>query len=256
MRYPGAVRLTTIPFSHYCEKARWALDHAGADYVERRVLPGFHVPAVAWDGRGSRGRWDKAGSPYSTPLLRLDDGTVLRDSAAIVRWAAGEVLVPSPEVGRVEAALHDTLGVWTRWLAYRFLLDRPELLVWVAEHNVGAAQAGAFRVLRPLLVGRLRAALGIDPARTERVVARIFAALDDVEARAAGAYLVGDWFTAADLALACMLAPLVLPPAYGASLPPPELLPDGYRALVERARAHPAGDRALRLFADHRARRG
>ncbi|MCW3023116.1 MAG: Glutathione S-transferase family protein, partial [Conexibacter sp.] len=31
--------LVTIPISHYCEKARWALDRAGVAYEERRHLP-------------------------------------------------------------------------------------------------------------------------------------------------------------------------------------------------------------------------
>ena len=32
-----AARLVTIPISHFCEKARWALDRAGVDYVEQRL---------------------------------------------------------------------------------------------------------------------------------------------------------------------------------------------------------------------------
>lgn len=40
-------RLVTIPISHYCEKARWALERAGIDYEERRHLQLFHyVPAI------------------------------------------------------------------------------------------------------------------------------------------------------------------------------------------------------------------
>ena len=34
--------LITIPISHYCEKARWALDRARQPYVEVRHLPLFH----------------------------------------------------------------------------------------------------------------------------------------------------------------------------------------------------------------------
>jgi glutathione S-transferase len=30
--------LITIPISHFCEKARWALDRAGVDYEERAHL--------------------------------------------------------------------------------------------------------------------------------------------------------------------------------------------------------------------------
>src|SRR3982751_221871 len=34
--------LITIPVSHYCEKARWALDRAGIVYDEKRYLPAVH----------------------------------------------------------------------------------------------------------------------------------------------------------------------------------------------------------------------
>ncbi len=36
------LRLLTIPISHYCEKARWALDRLGLAYVEERHLQVFH----------------------------------------------------------------------------------------------------------------------------------------------------------------------------------------------------------------------
>ena len=51
--------LITIPVSHFCEKARWALDRFNIPYDEQPHCPGFHVPAVkAAGGKGS-----------STPLL-------------------------------------------------------------------------------------------------------------------------------------------------------------------------------------------
>ena len=30
-------------FSHYSEKARWALDYKGVTYASRHLLPGFHL---------------------------------------------------------------------------------------------------------------------------------------------------------------------------------------------------------------------
>ena len=36
------MRLITIPMSHYCEKARWGLAHAGVEYVEEAHLQVFH----------------------------------------------------------------------------------------------------------------------------------------------------------------------------------------------------------------------
>ena len=37
-------RLIVLPPSHYCERARWALDHAGVAYTEDRWGVGLHVP--------------------------------------------------------------------------------------------------------------------------------------------------------------------------------------------------------------------
>ena len=41
-------RLLTIPISHYCEKARWALERAGLAYREER-----HVRASTGSCRGA-----------------------------------------------------------------------------------------------------------------------------------------------------------------------------------------------------------
>ena len=67
-------RLITISFSHYCEKARWALDRAGVEYTEEAHLPLFHYTATYRNG-GKR----------TVPLLVADAGkTVVRDSTDII----------------------------------------------------------------------------------------------------------------------------------------------------------------------------
>ena len=38
----AVLRLITIPISHYCEKARWALERAGLPYREERHVQGIH----------------------------------------------------------------------------------------------------------------------------------------------------------------------------------------------------------------------
>ena len=40
------MRLVTIPISHYCEKARWTLDHCAIDYLVETHLPGPHAGAI------------------------------------------------------------------------------------------------------------------------------------------------------------------------------------------------------------------
>ena len=38
--------LVTIPYSHYCELSRWALEHAGIEFVEMPYMPGYHAKVV------------------------------------------------------------------------------------------------------------------------------------------------------------------------------------------------------------------
>ena len=48
----SVLRLVTIPISHYCEKARWALDRAGLPYREERHVQGIHMLAARRAGGG------------------------------------------------------------------------------------------------------------------------------------------------------------------------------------------------------------
>ena len=70
-------RLVTIPMSHYCEKARWALERAQIPYREDPHLQAIHWAHV-W--RAGRGR--------TAPVLVTDD-VVLTESTDILRWVDG-----------------------------------------------------------------------------------------------------------------------------------------------------------------------
>src|SRR5258706_15412958 len=87
--------LITIRFSHYCEKARWALDRAGVSYDERAYIPGFHQ-------MGTRPRGGR-----SVPILVTPHG-VLKESTDIVKHAdmrapREKKLYPDDDVLRGEA---------------------------------------------------------------------------------------------------------------------------------------------------------
>jgi glutathione S-transferase len=68
------LRLITIPISHYCEKARWALERAGLPYREERHVQGIHRVAAR-----------RAGGGATVPVLVTPEG-VLSDSADILAW--------------------------------------------------------------------------------------------------------------------------------------------------------------------------
>ena len=64
--------------------------------------------------------------------------------------------------------------------------------------------------------------------------------------------LVGERFSAADLAFAALAAPAISPLQHGTPVPQPEDMPDGMAAAVRRWREHPAGQYGLRLFREER----
>ena len=83
-------RLITIPFSHYCEKARWALERAGIEHTEDGHLPIFSSVV-------SR----RAGAGRTVPALITADRKVLADSTDILRWcdAHGRATPPARRPG-------------------------------------------------------------------------------------------------------------------------------------------------------------
>ena len=255
-------QLTGIAFSHYVEKARWALDRFAVPYQDRRVLPFFHFAAVYRVHGGKLGRKDKASTRFSTPVLRTDDGRILCDSAEIVRYVsdryapAGQHLYPTTEVSELEHAFHDELGPYTRRAAYGMFFSAPELLKDVARHNVSGLQASAFNALYPVVKTGLSRALGVDPARVQRAIDKTLREFERVSARLADGrpYLVGDRFSAADLTFASLAAPAVVQPEYSSWLPPVEALPSDVAARARALRETPAGAFVMRLFRDERGR--
>ena len=246
------LRLITIPISHYCEKARWALERREIPYREERHVQGVHQLAAR-----------RAGGGTTVPVLVTPDGAI-GESAEILAWvdertspeqrlypaerAAGE------EVERLCRRLDLEFGPAGRRLMYVHMLAQRELALRFNNQGVPAWEDRAIRWGWPLARRYVNHALGIRPGVEFQDEADVWSELDFVAGlRADGRpYLCGDRFTAADLTFAALSAPLVVPPAYGIPLPQPDVLPPAMAALVERAREHPAGRYALALFAERR----
>jgi glutathione S-transferase len=96
--------------------------------------------------------------------------------------------------------------------------------------------------------------LGIRPGIEVDDEAAVFGELDYVaELLSDGRpYLCGEQFSAPDLTFAALSASVIVPPVYGVPLPQPDVLSPGMAALVQRAREHPAGRYALKLYTEHR----
>ena len=244
--------LITIPISHYCEKARWALDRAGLPYEEHRHLPGIHRVAVR-----------RAGGKLTAPVLVCPEG-VLRESADIVGHADSRAPAErrmrldddtlDAEARALAAGYDEELGPHTRRWVYYELRGRREIAAAYLTTGVPAWQRRSFNVTyRPIsaLINRM---LDITPdtaAQSERAMRTVF---DQVGERLSDGrrYLVGDRFTTADLTFAALSAPLIAPAEYGVPLPTVEEIPETTAATVRELREHPAGAHALAMFRDER----
>jgi len=250
----GRPQLVTIPISHYCEKARWALDRAGIAFDERPHLPGLHRVAVRRAGGGS-----------TAPVLRCPGGEVVADSAGIIAWADARVaparrLIPEePDVARealaLAAELDERFGPDTRRWIYHELRGRRDLATAYLTDGVPGWQRATLRVTYPSVQRAVIKILDITPATAAASEREMRSVLDAIAARLADGrrYLVGDRFTTADLTFAALAAPLIVPPQYGRPLPAVDELPPSTAAVVRELREHPAGAFALRMFADERA---
>jgi glutathione S-transferase len=236
------VRLITIPISHYCEKARWALDRAGIDYVEERHVQG---PSRIYSRR--------AGGTGTTPVLVTDRGSLI-ESEDIVAFADPTLRQRDPDVARITRWLDANLGIPDRRLIYAHMLPHRDLLMGFNNAGVPAwearAIAGFWAVVHPWAVRQLGVS-GESAARDEALTLHAFDAVASWLADGRP-YLFGDAFTATDLTFAALAAPMIGPPEYGTALPQPTELPPETLALIGRFREHPAGQFALRLYREER----
>lgn len=247
--------LITIPFSHFCEKARWSLDRARAPYREEGHAPLLHKRAVM----------TACGKAGSVPVLVLDGDGVLDDSPLIVRWADSRAtsdrkLLPSggrelDEALALEHHFDVDLAPHTRRLAYFHMLPDRARITSLMGIAIPRGEHTAVRFAFPLLRGLMRRAMKIDAEGAVRSRDKVRSVFDEVGARLADGrpYLMGDRFGAVDIAFASLASPVILPdehPIRGqASVePPPALLRE-----TETFRQTPAGKFVSRMYREHRA---
>jgi len=246
------LRLVTIPISHYCEKARWALERAGIPYREERHVQGIHRVAAR-----------RAGGGRTVPVLVTPDGS-LGESEEILLWVDDRTppeqrLFPADPGERAEVMqlcrrLDERLGPTGRRLMYVHMLAQPKLMLSFNNQGVPRWEDRLLRTGWPVIVRWAKRELGITPGIEVDDEAAVWEEFDHVAGLLSDdrEYLCGDRFGAADLTLAALSAALVVPPVYGVPLPQPDTLPAHTATLVQRARDHPAGRYALKLFAERR----
>ena len=225
--------LYVFAISHYCEKARWALDYLGIDYQLRFMAPGEHRQLAR-----------KLGARHSyVPYLTADEQLV-QGSANIIDWA--DDATPDPDkrltpVGdreqcvEIEKRIDDIAGVHVRRLYYsEALVEYPETVRPFFTRDLPLPK----KLLTSIAWGQIRKLMiaGMDLGAAQRQESReiVERELDWVDRLLADGRntLLGSRFSRADIAAASLLSPLVLPakhPIYQMMKHPPKLAEDRAR---------------------------
>ena len=234
--------------SHYCEKARWALDYKGVPHV-RKVLARSYLLRAWW----STGK-------AALPVLWLD-GRAIGGSGAIVRALEERFeaapLYPADAAEReralqLEAYFDEHLGHAVRAAALsEVLVEHPEYTARFATMGLGPTQARVLGSVAPVFARFYRTRHGIDPADVARARDQVNKAMDRIHTEVGPAgYLAGDGFSIADLTACSLLAAIV--PGAELEYPLPEPMPDPMVRYRQEIRAHPTAEWVLDVFAKHR----
>lgn len=227
--------LVTITLSHYCERARWALDRAGVAYREEAHGPLFHASRTLPLGQGR-----------SVPKLVLDDGRVVADSDDIVTYAddacGGALRGHQTESARaLEKKLAASLGPAVRRYLYHTLLDDPGRVMPLLLAGTPPLEQLAGRLVSPFIRRVMRRSMNIRAETAERDLRKIRGLLDEVGVALTGRrYLDGERFGATDLTFASLAAPLTEVTGYGVPLEPLATRPEPLRSDLTALSAHPA----------------
>lgn len=210
------LQVLEFPHSHYCEKARWALDLKGVAYRRKALFPGLHLFRLR-------------GLPTSSvPVLR-DDHVSIQGSGEILDYLDQRFpqrpLTPSGAAERTQCAdweryLDREIGEHIRRFCYFHLLDRPDLVGYFFCHGQSPLRRVAFRAAYPLLRPKLVEAYDIRQAGAERSRIALQAAIRRLgEHLKDRDFVVGDHLTRADITAASMLSLFALPPEHPVAWP-------------------------------------
>jgi glutathione S-transferase len=231
--------LWQLEYSHYAEKARWALEYKGIDHVRRSPMPGTHIPIALVLTRGAQ---------PTVPVLQID-GRMIGDSTEII--AALESIHPEPPLYPIDAAeraraieledwFDENSGPHTRLLSFYELIQEPDVFAEVAA----TAVPGPLGKAKPVVGAYARAFTSLrfganSDEAAERAREAIVAGLDELEAeleKGDGEFLVGEHLSVADITAASLFYPVVLPPEgpLDPNLPRPPALERFRQSLSDR----------------------
>ncbi len=234
--------------SHFCEKARWALDYKSISHT-RRTLGSSYLLRAWW-------RTGRASLPVLVSANRAIGG-----SSSII--AEVERLVPAPPLYpthpaereralSLESYFDTELGHPVRTAALLApLFHEPHFVARFAGMGLSRGAQYAFVAVAPLFARFYRWRHGIRETGEAAARASVAQVLDRISSElGTNDYLVGRTFSVADLTASAFLGALLGAPEI--SYPMPEPLPDPIVRYRHELLSHPAAQWVLEMYRRHR----
>jgi glutathione S-transferase len=216
--------LYVFAISHYCEKARWALDLLRINYILEHLPPGMHRRVAK-----------KLGAKRSSlPILKVGE-QIIQGSSAIIDWAEANKAPNTPSLNtddhnqldlegmdilhgdEIEKRLDAILGVHVRRYYYsEALVDYPQTVRPIFVGDLKPSQ----QLLTNLMWGIIRNLMikGMDLGSAQGLESREIIEIElnwlDKLLEKDRQYLIGNHLTRVDITAASLLAPLILPPEH------------------------------------------
>ena len=242
------VSLWQFQGSHFCEKARWALDYKNIPHTRRTLGGGYLVRAWWRTGRAN------------LPILVTDDGAIGESSLIIAeteRIAPLPALYPRNPAEReralgLESYLDAQLGHQIRTAALLSpLLHEPAFVARFAGMGLRRGAQRTFAAVAPLFARFYRWRHGIRASGEAAARANVEQVLDRLGSELGGRdYLVGGSFSVADLTASALLGSLVGAPEVPHPLPQP--LPASIVRYRKELLLHPTSRWVLEMYRRHR----
>lgn len=244
------MELLEFPHSHYCEKARWALDHKGIPFQATAIMPGYHVRTVR-----------KIAPKTSVPVL-IDGEKVVQGSSEIIDYLEqkhpNDSLTPKDTEQHnacleIERNADKRLGIPLRQILYSGLLPHTRFIRHCFTHPMPGHKQLIFTMLYPLLRRKIYGVYVKSDAEVEQAKAQFEIEMAKTEKKLSQRrYLVGEQFSRADLSVASMLSLLVMPdehpfPWRAIPIPDPQT-----QAFYDAYQDHPVCEWVREVYREHR----
>lgn len=208
------IKLYQFPLSHYCEKARWALEYKSLNYEKINIVPGLHFKILK-----SLGVKDS-----SVPLI-IDEGDVIQGSSKIITYLDKKYpekpLTPEDENLKQEALdwesfADEEIGPHIRRCFYYILLKYKSTVITYLSYDCAWHSKILLNLIFPMLKKKMTNVMDINLSTNEESKIKLHDALNQLNGYLSERkFLVGDSFTRADLAAASLIAPAFRPEKYG-----------------------------------------